>query len=108
MRMSLILLASVAAYSLAAAPEQTNSCAVGTNQPPSFKRTASRHKDEVGGLKSHQITYDGISMKVMRSENPLQLINPMAPKKYGPGEANVVRDPVTSKPTGLKLFSLSW
>jgi hypothetical protein len=38
--------------------------------------------------------------------NPLQMINPMAPAKYGSAEQSVVIDPETGKWKGIKLFEI--
>ena len=41
--------------------------------------------------------------------NPLQMLNPLAPAKYGTAEENVVRDPdVPGKWDGIKLLSISF
>jgi hypothetical protein len=51
--------------------------------------------------------YSGILVQAVRS-NPLQLINPFAPDRYGDGEANILRNPVTRAVEGLKLWQLSF
>jgi len=38
--------------------------------------------------------------------NPLQMINPLAPAKYGSAEQSVVIDPETGKWKGIKLFEI--
>lgn len=38
--------------------------------------------------------------------NPLQMINPMAPAKYGTADQSVVIDPETGKWKGIKLFEI--
>lgn len=53
------------------------------------------------------IEYSGICVQAARS-NPLQLINPFAPARYGNGEANVVRHFVTGEVEGLKLWRISF
>lgn len=40
----------------------------------------------------------------VRGGNPLQMLNPMAPAKYGTAQQNVVIDPDTGKWKGIKLF----
>ncbi len=60
------------------------------------------------------ITYSGIVVEMLKTDNPLQLVNPFAPAKYGSADDNTITDPVTSKvydPTvGIsrpwKLFSI--
>ena len=44
----------------------------------------------------------------VRVRNPLQLINPFAPAKYGEGIDRVVYDPITGEPRGVTLFGLRW
>ena len=51
-------------------------------------------------------TTEGIAIQVAKTPNPLQLINPAAPANYGWPEANVVRDPIDKRVSGLKIFSL--
>jgi hypothetical protein len=53
------------------------------------------------------IEYSGIFVQAARS-NPLQLINPFAPAKYGNGEANIVRHFVSGEVEGLKLWRISF
>jgi hypothetical protein len=52
-------------------------------------------------------TYTGIAVQFIRAEQPLQLLNPLAPKGYGTGEQNVIFDLFTKQPIGLKLFSFN-
>ena len=54
------------------------------------------------------LTLDGIAVHAVRTDNPLQLLNPFAPPEYGRAEANVSWDPVTGKASGLKLFSIKF
>jgi hypothetical protein len=53
-------------------------------------------------------TLDGISVQALRTDNPWQLINPLAPPEYGYGEDNVARDPINGKASGLKVFSIKF
>jgi len=59
--------------------------------------------NEVAGEKA---IYSGIGVQLAKTDNPLQLINPVAPAEYGSSEDNVVRDPVSGKVSGLKLFAI--
>ena len=52
------------------------------------------------------IIYSGIAVQVVKTDNPLQLINPLAPPKYGSPEDNVMRDSFTGRVFGLKIFSI--
>jgi hypothetical protein len=49
---------------------------------------------------------DGILVQLVKTDNPLQLINPAAPERYGSAEDNVVRDPASGKVSGLKFLEL--
>lgn len=40
--------------------------------------------------------------------NPLQMLNPKAPAKYGTAEQSVVFDPETGKWKGIKLFTINF
>ena len=53
------------------------------------------------------IEYSGILVQVARA-NPLQIINTFAPAKYGDGEANILRDPLTRKVEGWRLWQISF
>ena len=55
-----------------------------------------------------RVVYSGISIQLIRAPNPLQLINPWAPKEYGPSDQNLAIDPVTKKAAGLKFFAISF
>jgi hypothetical protein len=59
-------------------------------------------------LKNPNITYSGVVVQAVKSRNPLQLINPLAPANQGSSEANTVRDPITGRSEGLKLFSIAF
>lgn len=51
----------------------------------------------------------GVIPRVIRGGNPLQMLNPFAPRKYGTAEENVVLDP--NKPgkwDGIKFLSISF
>ena len=49
---------------------------------------------------------DGILVELVKTDNPLQLINPAAPERYGSAEHNVARDITSGKVSGLKFFEL--
>ena len=51
----------------------------------------------------------GVIPRAMRGGNPLQMLNPLAPAKYGTAEENVSLDPdVPGKWNGINLFSISF
>jgi len=55
-----------------------------------------------------EATYTGIGVQLIQAEQPLQLLNPLAPASYGTGEQNVVLDVFSDHPIGLKLFSFNF
>ena len=51
----------------------------------------------------------GVIPSAIRGGDPLQMLNPRAPAKYGTAEANVSLDPdVPGKGNGIKFFSISY
>ncbi|HKP02709.1 MAG TPA: hypothetical protein VJU77_05020 [Chthoniobacterales bacterium] len=47
--------------------------------------------------------------RAIRGSNPLQMLNPLAPAKYGTAEESVSLDPdVAGKASGINLFSISF
>ena len=56
---------------------------------------------------SDQGKYGGILYRAYRADNPLQLINPFAPRRYSQSVAAALpRDPITGVPSGLSIFSI--
>jgi len=53
-----------------------------------------------------RVVYSGVSIQLFRAPNPLQLLNPWAPKEYGPSDQNLALDPVTERPAGIKFFAI--
>jgi len=64
--------------------------------------------DKPNEIKRGKKTYSGIAVQVSKTKNPLQLINPFAPKEYGSGWDNTARDVMTGQVTGLNFFSVRW
>jgi hypothetical protein len=51
----------------------------------------------------------GVIPRAIHGGNPLQMLNPLAPAKYGTAEESVSLDPdVPGKWNGIKLFSISF
>jgi hypothetical protein len=48
----------------------------------------------------------GVVPRAFRGGNPLQMLNPNAPARYGTAEQSVVIDPETGKWKGIKLFEI--
>ncbi len=55
---------------------------------------------------SGKVTYSGIGVELVKTGRPLQLINPLAPPQYGSPEDNVMRDGISKRVIGWKLFSI--
>ncbi len=52
------------------------------------------------------IKYGGFVSQVAQMEQPLQLINPLAPPEYGDGTQNLSLNPETGRAEGVTLFSI--
>lgn len=59
-------------------------------------------------IRGKKASYSGIAAQLVKAGNPAQLINPAAPPEYGSGEDNLVRDPMTGRARGLKIFSVQF
>jgi hypothetical protein len=59
-------------------------------------------------IKTDSGTYSGVLPQLVKTDSPLQLVNPAAPKEYGEAKDNAVYDSRTGKAEGIKLFSFSW
>ena len=86
-----------------------------TNSVPSEERTAFGPVDVAAVTQlnrrweyfSDQDKYGGILYRAYTADNPLQLINPFAPREYDQiGAAELPRDPITGVPSGLSMFSI--
>jgi hypothetical protein len=63
--------------------------------------------NEIAGTRSN-VTYSGIIPEAVKSDNTLQLINPLAPPEYGFGEQNLSLDITPRHAPGLKLISVNF
>ena len=52
------------------------------------------------------VTYSGIAVAVIKTDNVLQLFNPAAPARYGSPEDSVLGGSNTGSGLGWKLFSI--
>ncbi len=75
---------------------------------PSLVKPAAPESLASKWLRTENPQYSGVLVKVARTDNPLQLINPAAPARYGNGIDNVVVDPISRRTTGLAFFSFKW
>lgn len=88
---------------------------VPTNRVPPVVRTMLGPLDVAAVTRIHQRgecfsdqdKYGGILYKAYTADNPLQLINPLAPREYGQSEAaEPPRDRLMGVPSGLSVFSI--
>ncbi len=133
MKTSLVLLFAFAAFAAQAQPTNappaqaraTNAPwaqAQPTNAPPAHTEesveahAAQRVQEAVLVLKAPKpneivrtnLTYSGILVQAVKTRNPLQLLNPLAPAEYGAAEDNLVRDPINGRASGLKFFAIQF
>ena len=50
----------------------------------------------------------GVIPRAVRGGNPLQMLNPAAPARYGTAEESVVIDPYTGKWRGIKFLTFNF
>lgn len=50
----------------------------------------------------------GVIPRALRGGNPLQMLNPKAPAKYGTAEQSVAYNPLTGRYDQIKLFEISF
>jgi hypothetical protein len=82
--------------------------ATAPSHPASFE---SRHhaRQTHRPAKLSQPEVSGVIPRAIRGGNPLQMLNPFAPAKYGTAEENVSLDPdIPGKWDGIKFFSISF
>jgi hypothetical protein len=51
---------------------------------------------------------DGVIPRAVRGGNPLQMLNPMAPARYGTGEQSVAYNPISGKYDQITLLEISF
>jgi len=52
------------------------------------------------------VAYSGIVVDVWKTDSLPALLNPFAPARYGSAEDNTLRDSITERASGWKLFSI--
>ena len=102
-----VLLCALAALSSNAQPAETEGSleyrlAAGLAKSSAALSKGAKPNEIVKG----KITYSGIAVQLLTTDNPLQLVNPVAPARYGSAEDNVIRDPVKGTISGWKIFSI--
>jgi hypothetical protein len=89
---------------------KTNSPASQSGQSMEAQTSLGGHGINLAELKPNELPagrfiISGITVEAFKQRNLLQLINPLAPARYGSPDDNIVRDP-TAHRTGLKIFAL--
>jgi hypothetical protein len=59
-------------------------------------------------ITGERVVYSGIAVQVFRAPQPLQLLNPWAPRAYDPSDQNLIFDPLTKRPAGLRFFAINF
>jgi hypothetical protein len=70
--------------------------------------THSSNEVKANEMMRGKVTYSGIAVQFLKTDNLLQLFNPFAPAKYGSAVDNTIEDPGTGKPRAWKLFSIQF
>ncbi|MBM3856849.1 MAG: hypothetical protein FJ390_02665 [Verrucomicrobia bacterium] len=72
--------------------------------PKKLKRTPPKKAEQESLIK-----LNGSLTQAVKSKQPWQVVNPLAPASYGTGEKNVSEDPdEVGRPQGLLLFGIEW
>jgi hypothetical protein len=74
-----------------------------TFQAPATKRTVKRPSPPPPVYREN---VQGVVPRAVRGGNPLQMLNPKAPARYGTAAQSVLLDPDTGKWRGIKLFEI--
>jgi len=102
-----LVLGALGASLLGAESPSTNATAalraVPASLPPKVETTLTPSNPKAGTT-----TYGGVLAQASSMDQPLQLLNPLAPARYGDGSQNLAVDPLTGKPQGVTLFSISF
>jgi hypothetical protein len=126
-KLCLILFLSTVASAWAGDP-QTRTLSQTSNNKPSPARESVQTNDvpqsatqiellaretplQVAGPAPNEIVHgrtevDGILVQAVKTDNPLQLINPAAPERYGSAEENILRNPASGRVSGLKFLEI--
>ena len=87
------------------------SVTIKVNEPalPASAKQELRSRETINAIRSRRhtnVVYSGAAIQAAKS-NPLQLINPFAPARYGNGTANTVTNPFTGRAEGIKIIAVS-
>jgi hypothetical protein len=108
MKASTVLFLTGLAVSAAAQQQQNDDLLEFKGARRSVESQQAIREQKPNEITTVRLTYSGIIVQVVKTKNPLQLINPFAPAEYGLAEDNVFRDPIDRKITGWKFFSIDF
>jgi hypothetical protein len=72
---------------------------------------AERDKEDAelpNAITFERFTLRGVAVQWFKTDNLLQLFNPLAPARYGSGDRNLVHDPFTGRPKGFTIFAIDF
>jgi hypothetical protein len=96
------------AATAAAQPGQTATPNAKTQSAPMMTESIMTLKPEAPNvIKAHGVTYTGVVPQIIKSKQPLQLINPAAPAQYWANDGNADRA-TDGHIRGFKLLSFSF
>ncbi len=109
MKMVFALLCTMMALSAnAQPPERMSSLQSELNARLARELAVASIGEKPNEIVSGKVNYSGIAVEVIKTGQPLQLINPAAPAKYGSPEDNILRSPISGRVVGWKLFSIGF
>ena len=108
MKKFLVLLCLLAAADALAQKRSSESAIQGQVEKRATNSILLEKPQDRNQIRGKKASYSGIAVQAVRAHNPAQLINPVAPPEYGPGDDNLVRDPLTGRARGLKIFSVEF
>ena len=79
-----------------------------TNSLPSATLSAPDRGEQANEIHRRRAVYSGSVVQVVKTHRVFVLINPFAPATAGSGAPNTALDPITGKPSGLKLLAVSF
>ena len=101
---TLSLLALFAATALAQPPPADQSSG---GKPSPIAARAEVSSGGTAARRTPNVAFSGALVQATRV-NPLQLINPIAPRRLGDGYNNLSYNPVTGQAQGIRLFTISF
>lgn len=117
MKILLILIALAAAFGakaqstnapVAAATQATQATQPSVQRPPAPAPRPVQRPTRPNQALLGKTLVSGVAVQAVKTRNPLQLLNPLAPAEYGQAQENVSWNPANNAPAGLKIFAVSF